>query len=431
VAAVLHQYASIVTMQGLDVAGQLYWSWEWHDGDGGFVTPDPGSLATALKRLTFALPQPGKPLGCVDGAFGSPEGERSLARELGALLLHPKLVEQLRNRLPASGVPSVLMQILPSTSCAQVPWEILSTDPSGYGDERLLEMADIVTMAPLLTRDGVPLRHHPDWSARARNPPVYLIDPSHGPRSSGVLADGQDEKWRQLVSETGAIMPEWAVQSSRATPANVGAALHTEPRPSRFFYLGHVEANETEPTMTSMLVRGDHGQTRRFSALEWLVDFGTLQDEHAADTEIAADSWPMPPRVALIACGSGTDFAQIEPFGLVTAILELGAELVTATRWTMLTDVAFASLESTMQPFNDLALKIDELQRGDDPIHGLCDWQRARLHDWRRHSRDVIVPDIGDSPLTWAAVTNFYAPDRTVPGEGSRGTGPDFYDEAG
>lgn len=428
---VQHRYTSVATMQGIDVGGQLYWSWEWPDGDGGFVAPDSGRLSAALGHLASALPQPGKPLDCADGAFGSLESERSLAGELGALLLHPELVAQLRVKLPADGVPTVLIQILPSISCARVPWEILSTDPSGDRDERLIELADVVIMAPLLTRDGLPQYRHPSWPLRARNPPVYLIDPSHGRRSFGVLADGQAEMWRDRVSKSNAVSPEFAVQSSQATPANVGAALETEPHPSRFFYLGHVEADDAEPTRTSMLVRDERGQTRRFSSLEWMVEFGTRQGTDGAEAEIAADSWPMPPRAALIACVSGADFAQIEPFGLVTAILELGAELVTATRWTMLTDTAFVELRSTKRPFNDLALAIDELHSSDDPIHGLSEWQRARLNDWRQLSQHGAAPDIGDSPLTWAAVTNFYAPDRTAPSQMPPGADTDFYDDGG
>jgi hypothetical protein len=118
----------------------------------------------------------------------------------------------------------------------------------------------------------------------------------------------------------------------------------------------------------------------------------------------------MPPRVALIACQSGTDLGHAEPFGLVTAVLELGAELVTATRWPLLTDEVFRFDDATTQartPFTDLALAVDEFHDTDDPISALNLWQRESLDRWRAE------PSWANSPLTWAAVTTHHAPDRT------------------
>ena len=52
---------------------------------------------------------------------------------------------------------------------------------------------------------------------------------------------------------------------------------------------------------------------------------------------------PMPPRVALLACGSGGDYQFDEATGLVAAMILGGAQLVTATLWSLPTTAAFGS----------------------------------------------------------------------------------------
>lgn len=124
---------------------------------------------------------------------------------------------------------------------------------------------------------------------------------------------------------------------------------------------------------------------------------------------IGRELWPMPPRAGLVACQSGTDLGNVEPFGLVTAILENGAELVLATRWTLLTDYVFQhgwGFKET--PFTDMAFAVDELLDEEDLISEFIQWKRERLREWRDN------PNLANSPLTWAALTVFHAPDRTV-----------------
>ena len=144
-------------------------------------------------------------------------------------------------------------------------------------------------------------------------------------------------------------------------------------------YIGHVTANESTAGKTALRLNdsaqmyglgGRHGRHRDLTAqdlmagtvgnetvLDRLSDDMRLPRDQAVRTEFEGqptypagtldatgkvhevpgrDLSPMPPRAALIACGSGADVCHIEPFGLATALLENGAELVTATRWTLL-----------------------------------------------------------------------------------------------
>lgn len=132
-----------------------------------------------------------------------------------------------------------------------------------------------------------------------------------------------------------------------------------------------------------------------------------------ADNPVPGTSiWPMPPRVGLIACHSGSESSSSEPFGLTTACLEAGAELVFATRWTMYTDAAYSILsndEDPPTPFLNLSLKVDEFLKAEDPIHQMTDWKKDCLNEWRKDPYNAAL-----SPIAWVALTVFRAPDRKI-----------------
>jgi len=127
------------------------------------------------------------------------------------------------------------------------------------------------------------------------------------------------------------------------------------------------------------------------------------------------DLWPMPPRVGLIACHSGSESASDEPFGLAAGCLEAGAELVFATRWTMYTDQAFldyVTQDNPIHPFHELATKVDEFLQSDTPIEDMSQWKRDKLAAWREHPSDIA-----SAPITWAGLTVYRAPERRVVGD--------------
>ncbi|MGW1273206.1 hypothetical protein ACWD5A_31950, partial [Streptomyces sp. NPDC002491] len=121
-----------------------------------------------------------------------------------------------------------------------------------------------------------------------------------------------------------------------------------------------------------------------------------------ADGEPGARIWPAPPRVALIGCESGGDLRFTESFGLATAMIHNGAELVTATRWTLPTSLAFhrlAGRSESVRPLTEAVIAVDTAHESPDPVALLARWQRERLDRWRTEG------GIEHSPLLWAAMT--------------------------
>lgn len=479
--------------RGEDVGEHTYWSWEWaSDGRPDFVVLDHADVAGALSRLdralpgilqeeaeltasrlaaavaadetasrllggTGRLPTPGDRRAalmasrCLTGGFADRGGEQSLCRALAAALLPERMVAQIRERAGNGSAGDVEVRVLPAPSCVRVPWEILVVGEDG-SDERLLDLAHVVTMAPVLGRDGDVSIPHPDWAPRSADAPLLVIDP-RGPGGSVLTADAHDE-WHTRVEG-------YARRHGLATD-DVGVVREERDRDwlseqlndivrSRFMYVGHVEAGEATAGKTALVLSDPHtmyglghrvgdyryltaqdlfagtqghdvyvrnlSNTRGATIAEVLTEeFGGAPTfpKRAVDADGEAlqvagrDLWPMPPRVALIACQSGSDFAHAEPFGLVTSLLEAGAELVTATRWVLLTDVVFRSRMHDASPLNDMALAVDLLHQGEDPLAGLAQWKRERLEAWRSSGA------LADSPLTWAALTNYHAPDRTI-----------------
>lgn len=120
------------------------------------------------------------------------------------------------------------------------------------------------------------------------------------------------------------------------------------------------------------------------------------------DGEPGSRIWPAPPRVALIGCESAADLRFTEPFGLATAMLHNGADLVTATRWTLPTSFAYhhlADVPESVRPLSEAIRAIDSAHEHPDPVGNLAGWQREQLDHWRSEGRTE------HSPLLWAAMT--------------------------
>jgi hypothetical protein len=88
--------------------------------------------------------------------------------------------------------------------------------------------------------------------------------------------------------------------------------------PSRLLYVGHATAAD-----------GDVGHADR-AALH-LAD-----DRPLTASDLMSAKLPFPPRVALLACASGGDYQFDEATGLVAAMILCGAQLVTATLWSLI-----------------------------------------------------------------------------------------------
>ena len=269
------------------------------------------------------------------------------------------------------------------------------------------------------------------WGAKCAGHPEYghtrFVECTTGPLGAGISnAVGMAMAARR---ERGLFDPD----APEVTPATGGRALHIiDPRTSR----GRVLSERFDPCDCH-----GHGAERFFAQgngveeLRDVLDAGAgkiarlLMIGHCATgTRDAADTvffmgdgeanklrasrlvreagrWSMPPRVGVVACASGTDLTQHEPFGLGTALLINGAEVVHATLWPLPTDHAIRLVNSrAVGAFGWLAQAVDHAQSDADPVASLCDLQRRKLAAWRER------PGLGSSPLLWGALIAMTAP---------------------
>lgn len=407
--------------------GVTYLTWRWLDDPQkvGHAVLDRAALSAVIDELNCALPHPLPDESDRDavhralrhGGFADPFRELALAVRLAAVVLPAALAGQFTT---AGGTARFRLRVTPSPRLARVPWELLVL-PDG---RRLVEVADVVHDPPATVhaqRDRRPV----GWHRLADQPVVYLLDPRSGdPRLRSVLDEwicGELEEWLDHRQAVGRILPGDLCMVLRGGVGRrwLGERLRGHAS-SRLVYYGHASAADAEPGSAAIhladpaheygLARplGDH---RPFTALDLLL--GTLDaDDMPVDERVPGHLiWPMPPRVAIIACDSGGDYRHLEPFGLVLACLNAGAELVTATNWTLPTDQAFRmvhpeKVELTDGPTTDLMRQVDRCHELSDPVAGLTEWQLGRLAAWTADG------DVRDTPLLWAALTNHVAPAR-------------------
>ncbi|MEU9438240.1 hypothetical protein [Streptomyces sp. NPDC048252] len=424
-------------------AGDLFMTWTWAGGARGFGTGQGpvDEVDRAVRALADALP--GAVVGAEgmrrafdSGALAGYRTELRLARLLAEALWPAGLTEQIRQVSARAGRP--LVRIQPSPRVAQVPWELLAVDETS--DVRLIDLADVVTTAPASLRQGGHAER-PASDGEADGKPgtgtgtgtgtfaetcadtvVLVLDPrvpgfrADSPLGSVLGPPGSDPELMSLVRrrlDAGAVLPSVAApaEAFRRTDLDrdwLGDVLRKGVR--RLMYVGHVsgapvEGGQSEdgtlhlccgPETVGLAepVRGH----RPLSAKDLLL--GTLPLR--ADGEPGARIWPAPRRVALIGCESGGDLRFAESFGLATAMIHNGAELVTATRWVLPTNLAFhrlAGLSASVRPLSEAIVAVDTAHEHRDPVHLLGRWQREQLDHWRSGGR------IEHSPLLWAAMT--------------------------
>ncbi|MFV0457193.1 MAG: hypothetical protein ACK5MT_00240 [Actinomycetales bacterium] len=425
-------------LEGVEVGERSWWAWEGDDGlgpqshiiDGADLMAAIDSLATAIPghagdlqvsseafreapasvRADFASdPAAGYGLHrCMTGDLCDPVREDALARALSRVLLPPGLAERLV--AVASSGRRLLLQVLPSQATTAVPWELLSIAPDRPEcDLRVADAADVATVAPLLGRDLRPGEQpRADDETSLARPPLWVIDPG----STRVLSRRGQREWLRLLRrgerDTGS--PVGAC-GQPVEPAWLADRLH-EPR-SRFVYVGHVlpgvDAADTRCELGAA-GSGASGEAMVLTAHEvFMAVAGPVDGPMGGSGALSASlSWPMPPRVALIACESGTDLRHAEPFGLVTAFLEAGARWVTATRWPLFTSDAYGHYAGRrVDPLAAASHEIDQAVASLDPVAGVGDWYRTRLTAWR------ATGALSDSPLLWAAFITYHAPARS------------------
>lgn len=445
-------------------AGDTYLSWTWLDAPtrSNAVRLDKTVVMDVVDRLDSALLAPlaigsdryetkdeATRRALLSGAFAKPDDERSLSSALTEAVF-PK---SLRDEIVEHSGPHryVHLRLTPSPRLARVPWELLFVAP----DRRLLDVAG-VTFDPPTTVHAERTANPSTWDEIHHLPALHILDPSLPPRAV-------DHGFGRTLSgiAKNALLAGLAVNGSAPTgntPLDglnalqaidrVGLARGLRTPRSRLFYFGHVSSTQDEPGSASIHLHDTSGVTssdtgswgmaeplrpRRRSgerapahpddhlplcALDFLLGTQQCTDPNvwriygSDKPQSGHDIWPIPPRVALIACEGGADFRSVETFGLVMAMVDSGASLVTTTRWTLPTDHAFhtiAGLRKSVVPTVDLALVVDRSHAGTDPVQSIRRWQQGQLTKWTESDGSIA-----HSPLIWASLTNTVAAARTT-----------------
>ncbi len=431
----------IATYASLRVVGEPSRTVNW-------VVEEPILLA-ALDELTSGLPEPYGDEGRRDaveralsrGAFATPEAELTAAYILGVLLIG---AAGWRLLAECAASPRPTLFVSPSARLARVPWGLLAVPKSGPSKDelvrarqdaitasgrvaaripwqladvrehtdgyRLLELVDVLLAVPqnIVHAPRTPAR----WDARRDGPPILVLDPRvPGQRPDSALGSvlGRPSEQTQLARHFAELMQRRAVLPGVGNPAELFRRQDADRRwladlltqyPSRLVYVGHASSAD-----------GESGQADR-AALHLACTAATAGDAAAIGnhrpltaSDLMALRLPMPPRVALLACASGGDYQFDEASGLVAAMILGGAQLVTATLWSLPTTAAFrqfatAAADSVTDPMAEVVVGVDTAHQETDAGCAVNRWQRAQLRRWRDG-------DWSASPLFWGALVTF------------------------
>jgi CHAT domain-containing protein len=359
---------------------------------------DETALGAALDELTGALPDPiddetrrgALERAITTGAFASPATEFTIARTLGTNLIAPDAWQLL---LDVVTTPRAALFVSPSARLAKVPWGLIVMP--GDDGHRLVELVDVLMAAPPNIVHSP--REPAGWGGRRAKPPLLVLDPrvpGQRPDSplGSVLGRPSSETavarhFAELMHDRD-VLPDVAASVDLFRRADADRAWLTNllaQGPSRLLYVGHATAAD-----------GDVGHADR-AALH-LAD-----DRPLTASDLMALKLPMPPRVGLLACASGGDYRFDEATGLVAAMILGGAELVTATLWSLPTAAGyrlFASTTTDADPMAEAILAVDRAHEAGDAGRAVNRWQREQMRRWSDG-------DLTASPLYWAALATF------------------------
>ncbi len=363
-------------------------------------TVDEQAMVAALEALAQALPDPhgaetqrdAVERAIATGPFASQAGELHIARQLGSQLIAASAWQLLTDCVAS---PRAALFISPSARLARVPWSALAMP----GDDgfRLIELVDVLMAAPPNIVNAP--RSSVDWESRKSGPPLLVLDPKvPGQRPDSALGSvlGRPSPDTPLARHFGDLMQRRAVLPGAATAVDLfrrtdagrgWLAGQLSLTPSRLLYVGHATAAD-----------GDVGHADR--AAIHLAD-----EQPLTASDLMSAKLPFPPRVALLACASGGDYQFDEATGLVAALILCGAQLVTATLWSLPTAAGYrrfapSSVGPTADPMVDAIVAVDGAHDDQDAGSAVNRWQREQMRRWRDG-------DLTASPLYWAALVTF------------------------
>lgn len=347
------------------------------------------------------------------GGLADREAERAGAAAVGAALLPAAFRERLAAMVSAAG-ERPLLRIRAGGDLGVLAWEWLAVDGPA-GDTRLVEVADVVMVAPA----GV--RHRSDVTpstATADGAAVLVLDPRvPGFSATSPLGSvlGRPERTGPLLDRLTQHLQEGTVNPAPSRAAELLRRTDTDRSwlhraldgAGRLLYVGHVSQiayiDGHEPTAGLHL-------TCTADTDGLATPIGRHRPLGARDLLAPGPGgrrWSFPPRVALVACASGVDAHQRDGFGLAYAALRQGARQVVATRWPMATGQAYADagldVATDSDPLIGLVLAVDAAQVAADPAAALATWQRSQLERWRR------TGDLAASAALWAGVQTIVA----------------------
>ena len=323
-----------------------------------WVVEEP-TLVEALEALAQALPDPhgtetqrdAVERAIAAGPFASQAAELEIARQLGSQLIAAPAWQLLTDTVAS---PRAALFISPSARLARVPWSALAMP----GDDgfRLIELVDVLMAAPpnIVNASRIPV----DWESRKAAPPLLVLDPRvPGQRPDSPLGSvlGRPSPETPLARHFADLMQRRSVLPGAATAVELfrrtdagraWLAGQLALAPSRLLYVGHATAAD-----------GDVGHADR--AAIHLADERPLTASDLMSAKLA-----FPPRVALLACASGGDYQFDEATGLVAALILCGAQLVTATLWSLPTAAGYrqfvsSSVDPTADPMADAIVAVD------------------------------------------------------------------------
>lgn len=394
--AVIDSAPTVLVLRFADVGTATYASLRAVGAPDQLVTwvLDERRVQGASDDIAAALPEPGPgeqitdalARACAVGAYATVESERKLAGGLGSLLSDEAwaLVERI-GETPERAV----LFVSPSARLSRVPWGLLAV---AGRDVRLMELVDVLLAVP---PNIVNSPRASSDSARSSDSVALVLDPRvPGQRADSALGSvlGRPSADSELARHfTGRqVLPRVAspVDLFRRTDAdrNWLTAILAE-RPGRLMYVGHASAAE------------DRAGYADRAALH------LAEPEPLSAADIIATGLPIPPRVALLACSSGGDYRFDEATGLVAAMVLGGAQLVTATLWSLPTTAGFRRFAQqrgvdTHDPMSELVIAVDLAHGTSSPGREVNRWQRNCLKRWRDG-------DTAASPLYWAALISF------------------------
>ncbi|MEC4761713.1 CHAT domain-containing protein [Mycobacterium sherrisii] len=430
----------IATYASLRVVGQPSRTVNW-------VIEDPILLA-ALAELDNAIPEPDGPesrraaieRALATGPFAAPDSELTVAYILGVLLIG-MAGWQLLAEFTAS--PRAALFVSPSARLARVPWGLLAVPKSGPSKEELVrarheaitasgrvaaripwQLADIgehtdgqrlVELVDVLMAVPANIVHAPrtpdSWHARKDGPPLLVLDPRvPGQRPDSALGSvlGRPSSETVVAQHFCAlrvrrsVLPraDEVIELFRRPDADrAWLAEQLRQEPSRLFYVGHASSADTHPDHRAQADRAALHLACRAAAPGDADAIGDHRPLTASD--LMALRLTIPPRVALLACGSGGDYRFDEATGLVAAMILSGAQLVTATLWSLPTTAAYRQFTAAQgDPMADAVVAVDRAHEEAEAGSAINRWQREQLRRWRGG-------DVAASPLYWAALITF------------------------